>query len=145
MMNPPYQDCHYNFRCYRDFLAVVPSRFRDVPVYITETNQYGPWLDAKNGWCAAAYNEVDDWNWEMRNQVIQALILYRYRGDQWHIEGKNNVIADFQHAQTLGHKWPQETDPPVEQPRIVSIRQTITLNWSDGTNQTFAGTLEEET
>jgi len=151
MMDEPYQDCHYNFRAYRDFLEVVPPRFswgssRPVPVYITETNQYGEWLDASNGWVQAMYKEVDDWNQTSGTQKIRAALLYRWKGDQWHIEGKDGVIDDFRRAQSLGYTWPV-TDPPIEppeQPRILSIQQSITLNWSNGTQQTFSGTLEEQ-
>ncbi|NIV28254.1 MAG: hypothetical protein GWN58_01710, partial [Anaerolineae bacterium] len=69
------------------------------------------WRDEANGWCPAAYKEIDDWNYS-GGQVIRAMFLYRYKGDKWHIEGKNGAIEDFQNAQSFGYTWPQEPDPP---------------------------------
>jgi murein DD-endopeptidase MepM/ murein hydrolase activator NlpD len=87
----------YNgFRAYRDFLAVVPTAIRGLPVYITETDQIQPWLDANTGWVQAAYGEIDDWNKRPGAQKVRCLALYRWlRDDQWHIDGKNGVIGDF--------------------------------------------------
>lgn len=146
MMNPPYENCHYNFRAYRDFLGAVPEEFRHLPAYITETDQYETWRDQANGWVPEAYREINEWNWGPDSQVIRALFLYRWSGDKWHIKDKQGVIEDFLTAQEYMYEWPQETIPPdPDQPRILSIRQTITLNWSNGDTQTFSGTLEEET
>lgn len=117
MMNSPYEDCHYNFRCYRDFLHAVPPRFsflssRIVPVYITETNQYEPWLDEANGWIPAMYREIDDWN-QSGEQVIQAALLYRWSDDKWYIKGKGHVVEDLLYAQSLDLTWPSiDPDPP---------------------------------
>jgi hypothetical protein len=38
-MNPPFQDYHYHFFTYRDFMNAVPANMRHLPAYITETDQ----------------------------------------------------------------------------------------------------------
>ena len=115
-MNPPYQDRHYHFRAYRDFMHAIPAEYRDRPVYITETNQNGPWLDERNGWIPAAHAEIDGWNATPGNQNIRALLLYRWpRYDPYHIDGKANVIADWKQAQAERYTW-ETAEPPVEPP-----------------------------
>lgn len=147
MMDAPYENLHYNFRCYRDFLSAVPEEFRHLPVYITETNQYVVWHNQANGWCPEAYREINEWNQMPGTQKIHALFLYRWRGDQWNIEGKQGVISDFRKAQDYMYEWPREPEPPIEppvQPRVTEIYQSFTLKWSDGTFDTFSGTLTRE-
>ena len=117
-MDPPYQEFYSGFQSYRDWMAAIPQRYRDRPVYITETDQNGPWLDAPNTWCQDAYAEIDSWNQRSNTQKIRALILYRWpMHDQYHIVGKPHVIADFKAAQAMGYKWTGEpTEPPEEEP-----------------------------
>ena len=38
-MDPPYSECHYHFRVYRDWLDAVPGHLRDLSMYLTETDQ----------------------------------------------------------------------------------------------------------
>jgi len=102
-MDPPYQDRRYHFRAYRDFMAVVPDHLASRPVYITETNQNGPWLNQNNGWIQAAMAEVDGWN-QVNDQVIEACICYRWpRYDQWYMDGLGGVMQGFQEAADLGY------------------------------------------
>jgi len=94
-MDFPYSDRFFNFRTYRDFMNVVPIRFMEKPMLITETNQGGPWLDENNGWIQSAYAEIKWWNGDCYPK-IDALIFYRWpRYDQWYIEGKGKVIQMF--------------------------------------------------
>jgi hypothetical protein len=85
-MGPPYEAYHYNFRAYRDYLNAHPAWARSLPVYITETDQVGPWEDANRGWVWAAYREIDEWN-------------------QWDITRKGGVIADFRQALDNDYRW----------------------------------------
>ncbi len=102
-MNAPFQDYHWHFRAYRDFMAAIPLGLRDRPVYITETDQYGAWRDVNTGWVRNAYREIDDWNQNLGNQPIQALILFRWiignPNDPpqvgWAIENTPGVQDDF--------------------------------------------------
>lgn len=105
-MDAPYSDRRYNFRAYRDLLARVPFHLRGLPVYITETDQNDPWANvAGSEWIQRAYDEIDAWNNKSdAYQRIHCLCLYRWpKFDQWYIEGKNKVIADFQAAQAHGY------------------------------------------
>jgi len=105
-MNAPFQDYHWHFRAYRDFIATLPRSLADRPVYITETDQYGAWRDANTGWVRNAYKEIDDWNQDTHHQPIQALILYRWiignpndpQQVGWAIENKPGVQDDFRDA-----------------------------------------------
>ncbi len=105
-MNPPFQNYHYHFRAYRDFMAAVPSGLRDRPVYITETDEYGAWRNENTGWVQNAYKEIDDWNQDANNQPIQALVLYRWiignpddpKEVGWAIVNKPGVQDDFRDA-----------------------------------------------
>ncbi len=105
-MNPPFQNYHWHFRAYRDFMAAIPEDLRDRPVYITETDQYNAWRDENTGWVRNAYREIDDWNRDANNQPIQALILYRWivgnphdpQQVGWAIENKPGVQDDLRAA-----------------------------------------------
>ncbi|MEJ5248339.1 MAG: hypothetical protein WHS90_11260 [Caldilinea sp.] len=112
-MNPPFQHRFFNFQAYRNFMDAIPSTMRSLPVFITETNQDAPWLDANNGWVQAAYAEIDRWNRQPGAQQIRCLLLYRWqRYDQWHIDGKNGVIADFRAALANDYRWKEPPPKP---------------------------------
>lgn len=132
-MNAPFQDRHYEFRAYQDFMYAIPVTMRHLPVYITETDQDVAWLDANIGWVQQAYGEIDWWNRQPGNQQIRALILYRWpRIDKWYIEGKGGVIADFRQALLHDYRWGIEMPPPadfeagdmVETLDVVNLRKT---------------------
>jgi len=105
LMGPPYETRHYNLRAYRDYLNAHPAWARNLPVYITETDQVSPWADTNSGWVRNAYREINDWNQTPGTQKIRALVLYRFCCDQWNITGKNGVIADFRQAMDNDYRW----------------------------------------
>jgi hypothetical protein len=112
-MNPPFQAYYFNFLAYRNFMTAIPAAQRKLPVFITETDQDVPWLDANNGWVQAAYAEINWWNQQPGAQQIRCLLLYRWsRADQWYIEGKNGVIEDFRAALTRGYRWKEPPPSP---------------------------------
>ncbi len=112
-MQPPFTDRRYNFRTYQDFLNAVPLSMRDVPVYITETDQVDAWTDANTGWVQAAYREIDQWNRSPSRQKVHALVLYRWaRFDRWYIDGKQGVIADFRSALQQDLRWDYDVPQP---------------------------------
>jgi N-acetyl-anhydromuramyl-L-alanine amidase AmpD len=95
-----------HFQVYRDFMRAIPPNMRQLPVYITETNQGAPWEDANTGWIQEAYAEIDRWNRQTDTQKIRSLILYRWTAtDRWHIEGKSGVIRDFSEALRHPYLW----------------------------------------
>lgn len=111
-MDPPFQNRRYHFRCYRDFMEAIPAEYRNLPVYITETDQDEEWENANRGWVQNAYREINDWNSVPGNQQIRALILYRWpRLDKWHIEGKTGVYDDFRAAMNNEYTWKEVVLP----------------------------------
>ncbi len=106
MDHPLYQDRYLHFRAYRDFMTALPASMRELPVYITETNQNDPWLNSANGWVRNAYKEIDDWNADPDHQPIQALILYRWPAglDQWGIANRQGVVDDFRAAMQSAYR-----------------------------------------
>jgi hypothetical protein len=111
-MDAPFHNRHYNFRCYQDFMNAIPQELRHVPVYITETDQNQAWDNVNRGWVQNAYREISSWNADSSNQQIRALILYRWpRYDQWYIQGKSGVYADFREAMNHEYVW-REIKPP---------------------------------
>lgn len=113
-MNPPFQHCHYHFRCYQDFMNATPSELRSLPVYITETDEDEEWANANQGWVQNAYKEINDWNSKPGSQQVRALVLYRWpRFDKWHIDGKGGVHDDFRAAMNNEYVW-KEVQLPVE-------------------------------
>jgi hypothetical protein len=111
-MNPPFQNRHYHFFTYRDFMGAIPANMRHLPVYLTEMDQDDPWEDANRGWVKRAYGEINWWNSQPGNQQIRAAILYRWpRYDRWYIEGKNGVITDFREAMQNDYRWKPSAAP----------------------------------
>jgi N-acetyl-anhydromuramyl-L-alanine amidase AmpD len=87
-------------------MASIPENMRHLPVYITETDQGGPWLDVDSGWVRQAYAEIDAWNQQPNNQQIRALALFRWpKLDRWSISGKTGVMEDFRKALREDYRW----------------------------------------
>lgn len=106
-MDAPYQHQHYNFRAYRDFIDAIPPTLRGLPVFITEFDQYDPWLDQNNGQVQAAYHEIDEWNKQPGTQKIHCLALYRWsKDDPWSIQDKPKVQEAFRQAVDRGYRVP---------------------------------------
>lgn len=125
-MNPPFQNRYFNFQAYRNFMDAIPAALRTQPVFITETDQDVPWLDANNGWVRAAYAEINRWNQQPGAQQIRSLLLYRWqRYDQWYIEGKNGVIDDFRMALTNDYRW-KESPPKPAHYHVGDVVRTLT-------------------
>ena len=121
-MNAPFQKRQYNFRTYQDFMKAIPLSMRHLPVYLTETDQDDAWRNENNGWVQRAYGEIDWWNRQPGNQVIRAVILYRWpNADKWGIDGKAGVIEDFRKAISFKYSWENALQtrpgtPPVVEP-----------------------------
>jgi LysM repeat protein len=105
-MMPPFQDRCYEFRAYREFMQAIPASCRDLPVYITETNQVDAWAARNTGWVQAAYAEIDQWNQEPTQQPIRCLALYRWsRDDLWTFSDTIEVQDDFRAALDNDYSW----------------------------------------
>lgn len=89
---------YFHFRAYSTFMDVIPPRYQNRPMYITETDPHGPtpWAGGENGWVQAAYAEIDRFNWQPQAQQLQSLILYRWsRDDVYSIVDKPGVQNDI--------------------------------------------------
>ena len=107
---PDFPQHHCHFQAYRDFMQAIPVNMRHLPVYVTETDQGGPWENVNRGWIQAAYAEIDRWN-RQNAQKIQAMALYRWpQLDRWHIKGKEGVIEDFRAALRHEYRWDVEAE-----------------------------------
>ena len=92
---PDFPQFHCHFQAYRDFMHAIPVNMRQLPVYITETDQGRPWENVNRGWIQAAYAEIDRWN-RQNAQKIRALALYRWpQLDRWHIKGERRRDRGF--------------------------------------------------
>jgi hypothetical protein len=114
-MAAPFQDYHFQFRAYRDFMHAIPKDLRHLPVYITETDQDVPWENANRGWVQNAYREIDDWNAQPDRQQIRSLVLYRWQFDKWQIKPKGGVHEDWKMAMDHEYVW-----TPPERFRIIN-------------------------
>ncbi len=115
-MDRPFQDRFYEFYTYRDYCEAIPPDLRRLPVYLTEANGNGPWQAVRL--MPAMLQEIDTWN-HSKLPKISSVIFYRYpRYDQFYIEGRGEVIAEYQNAVALGYESPMlpTTTPPTPQP-----------------------------
>ena len=122
-MSPPFQNRHYNFRAYQDFMKVVPQNMRHLACYITEADQDVAWENRNTQWVQRAYGEIDFWNKQAGNQQIRALILYRWpnvSGDRWAIDGRAGVHEDFREAVKAKYRWNPDA--------VVASSQPVTLD-----------------
>ena len=121
-----YRHLRNEFRTYRDFMNAIPDRFRQLPVFITETDPTTRglgWNPGHNvGWVRAAYREIADWNRDPVHQPILSLILYRWPllpdQPEWSISNRPGIIEDFTQALQLTPaadfdlQMPAKLDPP---------------------------------
>jgi hypothetical protein len=98
---------YYNFYAYRTFMDLIPARWRDVPVFITETDQVQTeWANTDSGWVKNMYAEVDRWNSNPNHQRIYCALLFRWEAhDGWQIKDKRGVLEDLKAAARKKHKW----------------------------------------
>jgi len=111
---------YYDFQAYRPFAEVIPDKWRDKPIYITESNhwlalehqpqnphqeQQVGWVNKDKGWVEAAYREINQWNQRPHAQQIHCLLLYRWTGDAWAIEHKGEIHKDLRDALRHDFRW----------------------------------------
>lgn len=114
-MDRPFQNRYYEFYTYRDYCEAIPHELRYLPVYITEANGNGPWQAVRL--MPAMLQEIDSWN-HSKLPKIQAVIFYRWpHYDQFYIEGRGDVIAEYQAAVALGYESPMDIPKPPTPPQ----------------------------
>lgn len=128
-MGAPFADRYFHFNAYQDFMEAIPDDLRDVPVYITETDQDVAWRNVNAGWVKRAYANIDRWNKTPGNQQILALVLYRWSTDKWHFSDKGGVREDFKDAMRFKYQW-SESKPliPDVNPKGFQIVVAKTVN-----------------
>lgn len=131
---PGFTDRYFHFRAYRDLLNAIPNELRDLPVWITETDQDEAWADVNSGWVVAAYGEIEHWNRQPGNQQLHGMALYRWLNhDKWGISEKRGVQEDLVAAVTKGYRIEAEgsdqSTSPQPSPEGEVERQDIAMKW----------------
>ena len=113
---------YYDFYAYRPFAEAIPAKWRDRPIYITESNHWLAldhrpnnsneerkigWVNKDTGWVQAAYAEIDRWNNTPHAPQIRCLLLYRWTGDAWAIEKHGEIHKDLRKALNHDYRWRQ--------------------------------------
>lgn len=139
-MDWPFHNRYYEFYTYRDYCEAIPPELRYLPVYLTEANGNGPWQAV--GLMPAMLQEIDSWN-HSKLPKIHCVIFYRYpKHDQFYIEGRGDVIAEYQRAVALGYQSPitpispapepeppRPTPPDPEPPRPTPAPEPEPISW----------------
>ncbi len=141
-MGAPYQQYHFNFRAYKDFMQTIPDNMRALPVYITETDQNDVWQDNPTDWLQRAYGEIDWWNQQAGNQQIRALVLYRWQPfDRWGMQDHSGIHDAFRAAMQSAYRWhadavAQPTAPAPFAKPVVAAASHFSVN-----QQVYAATV----
>jgi hypothetical protein len=111
---------YYDFQAYRPFAEAIPAKWRNRPIYITESNHWVAldrqphssaeqskvgWVNKDKGWVRAAYQEIHRWNSTPHAQQIRCLLLYRWTGDAWALENLGEIHKDFRKALNNDYRW----------------------------------------
>ena len=98
---------YYNFYAYRTFMDLIPARWRNVPVFLTETDQVQTeWANVNSGWVKNMYAEINKWNSNPNHQRIYCSLLFRWEAyDGWQIKDKHGVLDDLKVAAQKKFKW----------------------------------------
>ena len=98
---------YYNFYAYRTLMDLIPAKWRNVPVFITETDQVQKdWANTNSGWVQSMYAEVNRWNSNPNRQRICCSLLFRWAAfDGWQIRDKGGVLEDLKQAAQKKYKW----------------------------------------
>ncbi|MEK7276337.1 MAG: hypothetical protein AAB427_03230, partial [Chloroflexota bacterium] len=116
--NAPLLGQYFDFQVFKPLLDLIPARWRNAPVFMTETDILPltaadgslaqPW--ARNGerWVPAAYAEIQRWNAVPAAQQIHCLALFRWEtafedGITFSISHKADVRAGY--AAAAGNEW----------------------------------------
>lgn len=145
MAGDGFDNRHWHFRAYRDFLAAVPPTMRKVPVFITAARPLDPgWTNANRGWIQAACAEINTWNNNPANQPVQGVCFYRWQaspGDPtgWGISDKPQVVNDYRAALQNDYRlrWPGAPPTPDYRANWVNVIN-VPLN-AMNTNEVITG------
>jgi len=116
--NAPLLGQYFDFQVFRSMLDLIPARWRNVPLFITETDilpmsasdgsAVPPWSRNAERWVPAAYAEIQRWNAVPAAQQIRCLALFRWEsafedGITFGFNNKPEVRAGYVAA--VGNDW----------------------------------------
>jgi Peptidase family M23 len=117
MADAPLTGQYSGFLTYQDQLDCIPAVLHGLPAYISEFDEYDPWVDANTGVVQAAYQEIDRYNHSGNTPLIHALCLFRsVPNEAWTFYDKPGVQADFSAAVNIGYETPTSSITPPEPP-----------------------------
>jgi hypothetical protein len=118
--NAPLLGQYFDFQVFRNMLDLIPSRWRNVPVFMTETDilplrapdgsVIPPWSRNADKWVPAAYAEIQRWNAVPAAQQIRCLALFRWElafedGLTYGFSNKPEVRAGYVAAVKSDWRW----------------------------------------
>jgi hypothetical protein len=110
-MDAPFQNRHYDFQTYHDYLNAIPDSFSDLEVHITETNGGKNWQAV--GLIPAMAADIDTYNRGATHRKIKSLIIYRYPNyDEYHFKGITPVEKEYLGAVAKNFKSPETVKEP---------------------------------
>jgi len=91
---------YLHLRTIETSLEVVPDRFSNLPVILSEVNpQRTPgglgWLPSNADWIKRARAWVTQWNAQPQHQAITGLVFYRFDDDDWRLRDKPALLAEI--------------------------------------------------
>lgn len=109
-----FQNRHWHFRAYRDFLGAILPAMRNLPIFVTVASPLEPgWTNANRGWMQAALAEINAWNSSAQNQPIQAVCFSRWQSISgeppgWGLADKPQAVNDLRAAlqDDFRLRWP---------------------------------------
>lgn len=110
-MNAPFQNRHYDFQTYRDYVGVIPELHADLEIDLTETNGNGPWQAV--GLIPAMAADIDAYNRSVTKRKIKNLIIYRYpKYDEYYFKGITPVEQEYLATVQRNYQSPEISAPP---------------------------------
>ena len=140
----PFGGYRAGFRCFEDFIAAMPPQHRRLPLFITETSQLQPWLDANDGWVFKACKLIQDHNRAHVHSPIRCLSLFQWEADSpWAIRGKSYLLTDIRDTlHTLADQALKSTLCEVVWERV-EIPEQVAAGKNIKVSVTFANTTEQ--
>ena len=123
-----------NVYTFDQFLPLVPHKWRNLPVFLTQTTPPSPWPEKSDGWMEYAYAQVNRWNQSPDHQPVTALLPYRWgkkpnilqQTADWYLFSKESYHDDLRKALERNYGWKGylrelPTDPPIYKSEVSLI------------------------
>ncbi len=115
-MNAPFQDRHYDFQTYHDYLNAIPDEYADLEIHLTEANGGENWQAV--GLIPAMAADINKYNGDAHWRKIKSLIIYRYpHYDNYFFKGIGPVEQEYRDTVAKNYSAGvvnlNQTPPPV--------------------------------